>query len=177
MQRIFKFHLAILGFLVLLSCSSSKSSAPSIIMVNTLEDLVTVSNGQTSLRAALAQAASNQRIVFDQSINGGTIALSIVGEAHSILPGEVMGMRNEPSGPVSYLEGYFDRDYGQSALYARKNVIIDASELSSGITISWTGGDSNPARVLAVYGDLYLNNVNITGGRVVATDISDTSLL
>ena len=35
-----------------------------------------------------------------------------------MLKGEVMGIRDEPSGPVSYLVGYFDRDYGRSALYA-----------------------------------------------------------
>ena len=81
-------------------------------------------------------------------------------------------MRMEPSGPVSYLVGYFDRDYGRSALYARKNVIIDASALPSGITLSWVGGTGNPARVLAVYGDLNLTNVSVTGGINVAEDIS-----
>ena len=89
-----------------------------------------------------------------------------------VLKGEIMGMRDEPSGPVSYLVGYFDRDYGKSALYADKDVFINASALPSGITISWTGGDTNPARVLAVYGNLTMINVSITGGRSVAEDIS-----
>ena len=64
--------------------------------------------------------------------------------------------------------GYFDRDYGKSALYAHKNVVIDASALDSGITLAWVGGSGNPARVLAVYGDLTMTNVSITGGWSVA---------
>jgi hypothetical protein len=82
-----------------------------------------------------------------------------------------MGMRDEPSGPVSYLEGYFDRNYGKSALYAQKNVIIDASALPLGITLSWVGGPATLARVLAVYGDLTMINVSVTGGRSVAEEI------
>ncbi|MCP4128878.1 MAG: hypothetical protein GY753_17745, partial [Gammaproteobacteria bacterium] len=66
---------------------------------------------------------------------------------------------------ISYLVGYFDRDYGKSALYAQKNVFIDASNLTNGITINWDGADT--ARVLAVAGDLTLNNVAITGGNSV----------
>ena len=50
--------------------------------------------------------------------------------------------------------------------------MIDASDLPSGITIEWTGGERDPARVLAVYGDLTLRNVTITGGVNVAEDIS-----
>ena len=143
------------------------------IVVNTLEDTATPTAGTVSLRSALAETAGgNQRIVFDPSLDGGTIELTIVAEEHTVLPGEVMGMRDEPSGPVSYLEGYFERDYGRSALYARKDVVIDASGLPSGITLAWAGGNDNPARVLAVYGNLALVNVAITGGRVVAEDIS-----
>ena len=142
------------------------------IIVNTLNDTNSTDSGEVSLRVALQTARSGQRIVFDSSLDGSTIDLLLVDEEHSILPGEVMGMRNEPSGPVSYLEGYFERDYGRSALYARKNVIIDASDLSLGITLAWAGGNDNPARVLAVYGDLTLINVSITGGQVIAEDIS-----
>jgi hypothetical protein len=87
-----------------------------------------------------------------------------------------MGMRDEPSGPVSYLEGYFDRNYGKSALYAQKNVIIDASALPLGITLSWVGGPATLARVLAVYGDLTMINVSVTGGRSVAEEIVTVSL-
>jgi hypothetical protein len=128
--------------------------------------------GVVTLRSALADAASGQEIRFDPSFNGGVIGLSIVGQNHSILKGEVMGMRQEPSGPVSYLVGYFERDYGRSALYAAKDVVIDASGLPAGITIAWTGGAANPARVLTVYGDLIMKNVTVTGGRSIAEDIA-----
>ena len=142
------------------------------LMVDTLLDEGRAPAGSLTLRQALADASSGQPIQFDPALDGGTIELSVVGEAHSILKGEVMGIRNEASGPVSYLEGYYDRDYGRSALYARKNVVIDASALPSGITIAWMGGAMDPARVLAVYGDLALRNVSITGGVNVAEDIS-----
>jgi len=145
------------------------------LVVNSLEDLANPPDGTVTLRSALADTRSGQSITFDASLNGGTIALSIIGEDHTILKGEVMGMRQESSGPVSYLEGYFERDYGRSALYARKDVVIDASGLPSGITLAWTGGSANPARVLAVYGDLILNNVSITGGYSVAEDISTSN--
>ena len=155
-------------------CSGSRGAfwPPQEIVVNSLEDLASPPEGTVTLRSALASAAGGQPIVFAQNLDGGTIELSIVGEDHSVLKGEIMGMRDEPSGPVSYLVGYFERDYGRSSLYARKNVVINASSLPNGITIAWTGGNSNPARVLAVYGNLTLTNVSITGGRSVAEDIS-----
>ena len=132
---------------------SSESPAPPIV-VTSLLDSATPPAGMTTLRSALALAAPGQPITFDAALDGGTIALSIVANEHTILKGEVMGIRNEPSGPVSYLIGYFDRDYGRSALEARKNVVIDASSLPRGITIAWTGGDQPGARVLAVDGNL-----------------------
>ncbi|MDB4278508.1 hypothetical protein N9917_02765 [Deltaproteobacteria bacterium] len=141
------------------------------IVVNSLEDLAEPPEEVITLRSALASAASGQAIIFDESLDGGIIELSIVGNPHTMLKGEVMGMREEPSGPVSYLVGYFDRDYGRSALYARKTVVIDASSLPSGITVAWTGGEANPARVLAVRGNLTLVNVSITGGWSVAEEL------
>jgi hypothetical protein len=146
--------------------------ASTAIIVDTLQDEDTAPAGSTTLRAALERSRSGQPIEFAPGLDGGTIELSIVGEETTILKGEVMGMRDEPSGPVSYLVGYFDRNYGRSALYARKNVVIDASDLPSGITIAWTRGVQDPARVLAVYGDLALRNVSITGGVNVAEYIS-----
>ena len=143
-------------------------SASTAVIVDTLRDEDTAPVGATTLRAALDRAGDGQPIEFAPGLDGGTIELTIVGEDHSILRGEVMGIRDEPSGPVSYLVGYFDRDYGRSALYARKNVVIDASDLPSGITIAWTGGVQDPARVLAVYGDLTLRNVAVTGGVNIA---------
>lgn len=161
MKQRFILLLALLMVLILTGCNNGGDSNDdaSDITVNSLEDIAFPALGTVTLRSALANAEEGQTILFDESLDGGTIALSIVGDAHSILKGEVMGMREEPSGPVSYLVGYFDRDYGQSALYARKNVEIDASALSQGITLSWTGGDDNPARVLAVYGDLTMTKL------------------
>jgi len=141
------------------------------IVVNSLEDLENPPAGTVTLRSALADAESGQTIRFARRLDGGTIALSVVGEEHAVLVGEVMGIREEESGPVSYLVGYFERDYGRSALYARKNVVIDASSLPSGITLRWVGGEANPARVLAVYGDLTLTHVSVTGGWSVAEEM------
>jgi hypothetical protein len=144
-------------------------------VVNSLQDVQVPAQGQVTLRLALAQAASGESIVFDPTLNGCTIELSIVGEEHSALVGELMGGSNAPSGYISYLIGYYERDYGRSALYARKDVVIDASALPLGITIKWGGGDANPARVLAVYGDLTLKNVSITGGRSVSVALPNPS--
>lgn len=141
------------------------------IVVNSLDDVAEPPEGLVTLRSALALAESGQPIVFDASLDGGVIELSIVGDAHTVLKGEVMGIREEPSGPVSYLDGYFERDYGRSALYARKNVVIDASALASGITLAWTGGEANHARALAVWGNLTLRNVTVTGGWSVAEEL------
>ena len=159
--------------LIVTGCSSDSSSTRHPITVNSIEDTANPPSGTVTLRSALASAASGQEINFDSSLDGMTIELSIVGEDHTTLKGEIMGIRDEPSGPVSYLVGYFDRDYGKSALYARKDVIIDASNLPSGITISWEGNDD--ARILAVYGYLVMVNVAMTGGRSVAEDISATN--
>ncbi len=119
------------------------------------------------MRSALQQATSGELITFDSSLNGATIELSIVGEPHSILLGETYtGMQ---------FQGYAERDYGPSALYARKNVVLDASNLPAGVTIQWTGGDNNPARVLGVYGNLTLKNVSITGGNSQALAIAGST--
>ena len=103
--------------LLIAGCSTSSRAPQSLpaIVVNTLEDIENPPDGTVSLRSALADAASGQPIVFAAKLDGGTIELPIVGDDHSILVGEVMGIRNEPSGPVSYLVGYFDRDYVKSA--------------------------------------------------------------
>ena len=160
------------AILFIAGCNGSGGKDYEPIVVNSLEDVVNPPDGTVTLRSALASAAGGQPIVFDASLDGGNIELSIIGKEHSILKGEVMGMRDEPSGPVSYLKGYFNRDYGKSALYARKDVVIDASALPAGITLSWAGGPDSQARVLAVYGDLTMTNVSVTGGRSVAEDIS-----
>ena len=138
------------------------SSLPAVV-VNSLLDDASPPAGTVTLRSALAQAASGQRIAFDQTLNGSTINLIFVGEEHTVLVGEVMGF--DVANNISYLVGYFDRDYGKSALFADKNVVIDASNLSDGITVNWGGTET--ARVLAVSGDLTLTNVAITGGNSV----------
>ena len=143
-------------------------SANATIVVNSLEDVEVPAAGKVTLRSALAMATSGEPIVFDPMLNGRTIELSIVGQEHSTLVGELMGGNETPSGYISYLIGYEERDYGRSALYAQKDVVIDASALPLGITIRWGGGDDDPARVLAVYGDLTMKNVSITGGRSVS---------
>jgi hypothetical protein len=163
--------LLLIPLILSLACSSGGGSSPPIV-VDTLLDNDTAPVDSITLRDALADAKSGQSISFDEALDGGTIELSIVGEEHSILKGEVMGIRMEPSGPVSYLVGYFDRDYGRSALYARKDVVVDASELPLGITIAWMGGVQDPARVLAVYGNLTLRNISVTGGVNLTEDIS-----
>ncbi len=140
--------------------SGSVTPQPTGLVVNSLEDPDQAPAGVVTLRAALAQAASGETIRFASSLNGGTIALTIIGQSHTTLKGEVY------SGMT--FQGYQDRDYGKSALYAQKNVVLDASSLPAGITIAWTGGDTNPARVLAVYGNLKLSNVKITGGYSLA---------
>ncbi len=174
MRNNYSKHLLILFslsfFLVLTSCNNS-TDIPSAITVNSIEDIANPPENTVTLRSALASAASGQVIVFDSALDGSTIELSIVGEEHTTLKGEVMEFDHDNN--ISVLAGYFDRDYGKSALYADKNVIIDASDLSSGITISWAGNDD--ARVLAVYGDLTMINVTVTGGRSIAEDISGTN--
>jgi len=153
--------------LVGIGCSGGGGAALPAIVVNSTADDAAPAEGVVTLRSALAAAASGQTITFDEALDGATITLSVVGCRHTTLPGEVMGMRDEPSGPVSYLVGYFERDYGRSALYARKNVVIDASALARGVTVAWDGGGADDARVLAVWGALVMRRVTVTGGRSV----------
>ena len=138
-------------------------------VVNSLLDDASPPAGTVTLRSALAQAASGQSITFDQTLNGSTINLLLVGEEHTVLIGEVMGF--DDANNISYLVGYFARDYGKSALFADKNVVIDASNLPDGITVNWDGADT--ARVLAVSGNLTLTNVAITGGNSVFDAAAD----
>ena len=137
-------------------------SLPSIVVNSVLDD-ASPPSGTVTLRSALASAQSRQRITFDEFLNGSTINLIHVGEEHTVLTGEVMGF--DEANNISFLVGYFDRDYGKSALFANKTVVIDASNLADGITVNWDGAES--ARVLAVAGHLTLTNVAITGGNSV----------
>lgn len=164
---------ALLSVVALLgACGGGGNAVPAALVVNSLDDGANPAAGTLTLRAALAAAASGQAITFDRALDGGTIALNAVADEHTLLKGEVMGMRSEPSGLVSYLVGYFPRDHGRSALVARKDVVIDASALPSGITLAWAGGDMPGARVLAVEGDLTLVNVTVRGGRSLTSAIT-----
>jgi hypothetical protein len=137
--------------------SGSEDQSPPTIQVNSIEDTWPPPEGIITLRAALSDIDSGGIITFAPDLDGGTIDLVEVDSDHSVLKGEV------------YLngwdyQGYQERDYGRSALYVRKNVTIDASALPAGITLAWAGSDQTPARVLAVYGDLTMRNVTVTGG-------------
>jgi len=166
--RLLEITLFCLAALAVLSgCGGSSSGggggqSPEIV-VNSLLDDTAPPPGTVTLRSALASASSGQRITFDPVLNDSTINLIFVGEEHTVLVGEVMGF--DDANNISFLVGYFDRDYGRSALFADKDVVIDASNLPDGIIINWDGAE--PARVLAVSGDLTLTNVGITGGNSV----------
>lgn len=132
------------------------------IVVNSADDPAVRQPGKMTIRAAVERIASGGTITFDLRLSGARIDLAIVGEEDTILKGEVFN--------PGFL-GYQERNYGKSALYARKSLIIDAAALPGGITLAWTGGEANPARVLAVYGNVRLRNVAVTGGRSVAEAI------
>jgi hypothetical protein len=155
------------SLVALTGCSNGDGHSKTV--VNSLEDIEGPALGTVTLRSALEDVASGGKITFEESLDGGTIELTIVGNEHSVLVGEWMEMYYDPGAGVMITEllGYFDRDFGKSALYAHKDVEIDASNLPSGITVTWANTNVD-ARVLAVYGDLTMSNVTITGGRSVA---------
>ena len=165
--------LAAVALSALAACGGSSSGgaiAPlPTLEVNSLMDDASPPDGTITLRSALDSAASGQRITFSSDLNGGTIDLITVGADHTVMTGEVMGF--DDANNISFLVGYHDRDYGKSALFADKNVVIDASDLADGITLRWSGADS--ARVLAVSGNLTLSNVSITGGNSVFEPAAD----
>ena len=160
--------LALVALSMFTACGGGSSGGGAIaplptLVVNSLLDDASPPDGTVTLRSALASAGTGQRITFDSSLSGGTIDLIYVAEEHTVLIGEVMGF--DEADNISFLVGYHNRDYGRSALYADKNVVIDASSLADGITLAWRGAE--PARVLAVAGSLTLTNVSITGGNSV----------
>ncbi|HYD16802.1 MAG TPA: hypothetical protein VEB03_02235 [Candidatus Nanoarchaeia archaeon] len=165
------FLLLVCAALLLAGCGDSGSGTgqPRVtnpLQVNSVEDVAQPTSGVVTLRSAVAAASSTDTITFASTLNGATVQLSIIGDEHSILLGEVY---------APTFQGYSERDYGKSALYAHKNLTIDASSLPDGVTIRWTGGDGNPARVLAVYGNLTLKNVRITGGYSKAEPIPNNT--
>jgi len=145
-------------------CASNDNTPDPSLIVNSLEDIATPPAGTITLRSAIAAAASGDAITFDATLDGDTILLTVVGEEHSTLVGEVY-VNNA-------FAGYQERDYGRSALYTPRNLVIDASSLPNGITIKWGGGSTSHARVLAVYGDLTMKNVTIESGYATAEAIA-----
>lgn len=144
-------------------CSSEGDPQNPSLVVNSLEDNATPPAGTITLRSAIEAAASGDTITFDSALDGDTILLTVVGEEHSVLKGEVY--------VNNVFSGYQERDYGPSALYAHKNLTIDASDLPNGLTIKWNGGATH-ARVLAVYGNLTMSNVTVESGYSEAVAIS-----
>jgi len=136
-------------------------------VVKSTDDIAQPPSGTNTLRSILSEVPSSNTVTFDSSLDGATIELNLVGEDHSTLPGETY------SGMT--FQGYADRDYGKSAIYLQKNVVLDASTPPNGITIKWAGGDLNPPRVLAIRGNLTLKNVNITGGYSQAEAITGSA--
>lgn len=137
------------------------------VTVNSAGDEETPPPGTVTLRAALAGVRSGGRIIFAPELNGREILLTRVGETNTTLVGE--------SFPAGVFAGFVERDYGRSALAVRKNVTLDASALPLGVTLRWAGDPATPARVLAVYGNVTLRNITITGGRSVAEPRADSA--
>ncbi len=158
--------LVVMLCMLAIACGGSGSGRIQIpdFIVSTLIDAAVSPEGKLTLRKALADAKSGETIVFDVALDGGVIELNIVGEEHSILRGELFVMDTETSKWV--FGGFQERDYGASALYANKDVVIDASNLPNGVTLKWSG--AVPARVLAVYGNLVMKNVTLMNGESVA---------
>jgi len=138
------------------ACSSTQDLGPSQIVVNSLEDIASPPVGTVTLRSAVAAAGLGSTITFDGALDGATVVLTVVGDPHSVLLGEIYAGNT--------FAGYSERDYGKSALYARKDLTIDASALPNGVTVRWGGGDASHARVMAVYGDLTMRNVTVSSG-------------
>jgi hypothetical protein len=148
---------------LLIGCGSGGGGGKTLV-VESLADEALGGRGPLTLRAALDQAGPSDTISFGRALDGAVISLTIVGEEHTILKGEVY--------VANAFAGYEERDYGPSALYARKDVVLDASGLPNGITIRWAGGDALKARVLAVFGNLTMRNVTIERGHSEARAIT-----
>ncbi len=70
-------------------CASNDNTPDPSLIVNSLEDLASPPAGTITLRSAIAAAGSGEAITFDPTLDGDTILLTVVGEEHSTLVGEV----------------------------------------------------------------------------------------
>jgi hypothetical protein len=147
---------------------STQSSDRAKITVTTLIDQSPPPADAMTIRQALENIASGGTITFAPALNGGTINLQLIGSNTSLLKAEVFTL-----GMGWVFQGFQLRSYGNSALYAEKNVTIDASSLPDGITLRWDGGDASRARVLAIYGNLTMKNVTVTSGYALSEPLSD----
>ena len=82
--------ISILSYVILLivvsmvACDNNRSSSKDdTIMVNRLADVEQPESSVTTLRSALGEVEADQMILFDESLDDGTIALAIVGEDHT----------------------------------------------------------------------------------------------
>lgn len=142
------------------------------LVVNCEDDPATPMVGKLTLREALAMVADNGEITFDARLSGKTILLTRIGEEHTMLKGEVFTMQMPERKWV--FQGYLPRDYGKSALFAQKSVSLNGQALANPVTLEWGGGETADARVLAVYGNLTMNRVNVRGGRVISEPLEGT---
>ena len=150
-----------------LASAGAAAARGGTIRVNSADDSTAPPAGVVTLRSALAALKPGGRIEFDPSLDGGTIWLTLVADEHTMLLGETYA-----NGKFA---GFEQRDYGRSALVARKDVVMNASALPHGITIAWGGGSTNHARVLAVLGNLTMTKVAIRSGHVVAEMTGDAA--
>jgi hypothetical protein len=145
-----------------IDCFTVQEAGRDTLVVNSTGDQAIPPLGKMTLREAVSLVNDGGTILFAPALSGRTIDLTTIGERHSILRAESFSMI---PGVGWKFNGYLDRDYGRSALYATKNLTIDASALPAGVTVRWAGGE--PARILAVLGDLTMNKVKMTGGNAV----------
>ena len=85
MKKYLIFSVILFAVLSIAGCNGSGGKSNDSITVNSLEDPASPPEGTVTLRSALASADDGQPIVFDESLDGGVIELSIIGEEHTIL--------------------------------------------------------------------------------------------
>ena len=124
--------------------------------------------GKMTIRAAVARVESGGA---SPSTRGSTARrIDLVDRRRDRLDPAGRGVHDE-RGASGCSRGTRSATTAASALYADRSLTIDASALPNGITLAWAGGDASHARVLAVYGDLTMSNVTVTGGYAEAVPL------